>query len=100
MAASSTSAIYIINAPLYVGSKYSRSFSTATSVVLNVTDTLSNLIWREVVRAYASMKYSDSDIKSVRAKNDLYVLQILILLASVLLQTTNGNITRDLHVIL
>ena len=99
MAASSTSAIYIINAPLYVGSKYSRSFSTATSVVLNVTDTLSNLIWREVVRASASMKCANSGIKSARDENDLDVLHLLSLPVSVFLQATNGENIRELHVV-
>ena len=66
--------------------------------VREITDTLSNLIWGEVICVSASMKCSNSYIKLAREKNDLDVLQLLGLIVSVFLQATNGNIPCDIHV--
>ena len=42
------------NVPLYKGGTASKAFLTATAVVSDITNTLSNPIWREVVHAFAS----------------------------------------------
>ena len=85
---------------LYKGGAASKAFSAAFEVVCDFTDTLSNLIRRELFRAYESMKHTNSNIKSTRTKNDLDVLQLPILSVSVFLQANNGENLHELHFIL
>ena len=87
MAVQSASDIHIINVCLLKGSTSSKYFSKAVAVVQDVSATLSTIIWREALRASATMKYSNRDIKAAMAK-DLDVCQLLKLAVSVFLDTT------------
>ena len=90
MAVPSASDIHIINVSLFKESASSKPFSKAAAVVQDTSATLSTIIQREALRASATIKYSDSDIKAAMAK-DLDVRQLLSLPVSVFLDTTKGE---------
>ena len=62
-----------------------------TSVVQDMSATLSTIIWRGAVCASEMMKYADSDINLVRANNDLDVLQLLSLTLLVFIEEEKSN---------
>ena len=65
----------------------------------DVSATLSSIVQRESVRASETLKYADSDIKLARAKNDLYILQLLSLPVSVFIESTKGDKTCEICVV-
>ena len=92
MVAPFASSIHIINTPLFNWDVSSKSFSKVSAVVQYVSANVSRIIRREAVRASSIIKYDDSYIKLARANNDLDVLQLLSLLVSVFIESTEcGN---------
>ena len=61
--------------------------------------TLPRIILTESVRASATMKYADSEIKLGRGKNDLYILQLRILPILVFIEAKKGDNPHDLCVV-
>ena len=88
MGVTSASAIHIINVSLFDGDVSLKTFLEETSVVQDVSATLSRTVWRGAVCVKETMKYADSDIKLARAKNDLDVFQLLSLPLLVFIEET------------
>ena len=75
---------------LFKGSASSKTSPKAAEVVQDASATLSFIIQRESLRASATMKYSNTNIKAATEK-DLDVRQLLSLPVLVFLDTTKGD---------
>ena len=83
---------------VFKGSASLKPFSKASTVVQDVSATLSTIIQRDALHVLATMKYINSDIKAAIAK-DLDVRQLLSLPVSVFLDTTKCDNPRVLCVV-
>ena len=87
MAVPPASEIHIINVSLFKGSASSKTTPKSAEVVQDASATLSTIIQRESLRASATMKYSDTNIKAAMEKES-DIRQLLSLPVSVFLDTT------------